>query len=471
MSKLKLFLILASALLISCANPTEPEDQGTGGGGNGGGGTGTGGGTTTGGYVLPEGSLSQEEQKQILDPNKSTTPLFKKNDYSSKYFRIPALITTRRGVVLAAADRRYDKTADLGKQSKIDVIVRRSEDLGNKWSEPILVGPGAKDSSGSDAYGDAFFINCHNGDVILGFIKNPGFQGPATSELYRSKDDGKTWTKVFSFSNTDFDSLVSGENKTVSRGFAASGQGLTLRHGANAGQQRLMFAYLGVKSDNGIQVFTMVSSDDGNTWAPKGKSVVNGNFDETKAIELYDGRVMLNHRKSVYTRGRAWSLGTSYDAADYTHQGDDPDITDPGNNADLVRYEFDGVPIVKGGEKYALLIHANSQHDPSSAWFGSRKNHHIKFTKNDFGNGNGNQPVKYEYDKQLVKGGESLYSGYPTITVLPDGTIGTLTEETSVNAQDQYDIIWRRFNLYWLSDQKEFVDYSTGPRFQQAIKK
>lgn len=464
MSKLKLFLILASALLISCANPTEPEDQGTGGGGNGGGGTGTGGGTTTGGYVLPKGSLSQEEQKQILDPNNSTTPLFKKNDYSSKYFRIPALITTRRGVVLAAADRRYDKTADLGKQSKIDVIVRRSEDLGNTWSGPILVGPGAKQTDGSDAYGDAFFINCHNGDVIIGYIQDPGFQRSATTKLFRSSDDGKTWKEIYSFGVDAFKSI----GVTVQRGFAASGQGLTLRHGANEGQQRLMFAYLAVTT--GVQVLTMVSSDDGNTWAPKGKSKVDGSFDETKAIELYDGRVMLNHRKSVSTRGRAWSLGNSYDAADYTHQGDDPEITDPGNNADLVRYEFDGVPIVKGGEKYALLIHANSQHDPSSAWFGSRKNHHIKFTKNDFGNGNGTQPSKYEYDKQLVKGGENLYSGYPTITVLPDGTIGTLTEETSVNAQDQYDIIWRRFNLYWLSDQKEFVDYSTGPRFQKAIK-
>ena len=51
----------------------------------------------------------------------------------------------------------------------------------------------------------------------------------------------------------------------------------------------------------------------------------------------------------------------------------------------------------------------------------------------------------------LLMAGQSLYSGYPAITVLPDGTIATLTEETTQNLQDQYDIVFRRFNLYWLS--------------------
>lgn len=42
MSKLKLFLILASALLISCANPNDPDNGNDTGGGTGGGGTGGG---------------------------------------------------------------------------------------------------------------------------------------------------------------------------------------------------------------------------------------------------------------------------------------------------------------------------------------------------------------------------------------------------------------------------------------------
>lgn len=451
-------LVCALVFAISCNNKGT-----TGPGGNN---NGSGGGNTVGnGYVLPAGSLSQEEQKTALDPNKSTTVLFQKGNFGSKYFRIPALITTRNGVVLAASDRRYDKTDDLGKKSKIDVIVRRSTDLGKTWSSPITVGPGATQTDGSDAYGDSFFVNCHNGDVILGVIENPGFQGAATTKLYRSTDDGLTWDEVYSFGVDAFNSL----GVTVQRGFAASGQGLTLRHGVNEGQKRLMFAYLAI-TDKGVQVLTMASDNDGNTWSARGQSVADGAFDETKAFELSTGAVMLNHRRSVSTRGRAWSKADTYDAANYSYQGLDPEITDPGNNADLVRYEFDGIPIVQNGNNYALLIHANSEQDPSSAWFGSRKNHHVKLTKNEFGNGNGTAGGKYSYDKQLVNGGEKLYSGYPTITVLPDGSIGTLTEETSVNIQDNYDIVWRRFNLYWLSDGQEYVDYSTGPRFQQPIK-
>ena len=99
-------------------------------------------------------------------------------------------------------------------------------------------------------------------------------------------------------------------------------------------------------------------------------------------------------------------------------------------------------------------------------WFQARKNHTVRMTDNDFQNGNGTSTGKYIYTKQLVNGGENLYSGYPAITTLPDGTICTLTEETDINEQDAYDIVFRRFNLYWLSDGKEYVNYDTDNLFK-----
>ena len=477
--KSKLFLILVSMIIfISCKGQYFPDSEGDSGGAGGGGisGGGAGGGSAGGNivgkdYKLPKGSLSQEEQKKAMDPNKYTTTLYKLGDYDSQYFRIPALICTSNGTILAAADRRYDNPADLGKnKTKIDVLVRRSEDLGATWSEPIVVAGVATDYASS--YGDAFFINCHNGDVLCGFIKEPGIQAKnprGKTVIYRSKDDGKTWIKQFEFSPTE------AGIKNADRGFGASGQGLTLRHGANAGAKKLMFAYFQWNTSgggNGLSVTAMVSDNDGQSFSAYGNvKPSENNIDETKAIELSDGSIMLNHRRATSIGRRAWSKSTD-GGNNWTYQGIDQEVLDPGNNADFTRYEFNGKHIKT--DKYILMINANVNND--GRWFFTRKNHHIRLTENEFQNGTGTATKKYTYTKQLVNGGENLYSGYPAITTLPDGTICTLTEETSKTTRppevtgdaggDDYNIVFRRFNLYWLSDGKEYVDYNTDNLFQ-----
>ena len=467
--KSKLFLILVSMIIfISCKGQYFPDSEGDSGGAGGGSGSGN---IVGKDYKLPKGSLSQEEQKKAMDPNKYTTTLFKKGDYKSKYFRIPALICTSNGTILAAADRRYDHPADLGKgKTKIDVLVRRSEDLGATWSEPIEVAGVATDYASS--YGDAFFINCHNGDVLCGFVKEPGTAQKSPrgkTVIYRSKDDGKTWIKQFEFS-PDGAGI-----QNADRGFGASGQGLTLRHGKNAGAKKLMFAYFQWNTNTaggGLSVTAMVSSDDGLTFKAAGNvKPTDNNIDETKAIELSDGSIMLNHRRAVIKGRRAWSKSTD-GGNTWTYQGIDQEVLDPGNNADFTRYEFNGKHIKT--DKYILMINANANAD--GKWFFTRKNHHIRLTDNEFKSGNGTENGKYAYDKQLVIGGEKLYSGYPAITTLPDGTICTLTEETWTTGRDpvagvdaggdDYDIVFRRFNLHWLSDGKEYVDYNTDNLFQ-----
>ena len=450
--KSKLFLILVGMILaLSCESPL--GDEGTGGGSDGGSGGGSGGGETIGSnYILPKGSLSQAEQMQSMDPNKNFTVLFERVS-GGKYYRIPALIVSKNGVIIAANDIRHDSTADLGRggaNAKIDVVARLSYDLGKTWTEAIQVGPGA--TKAADSYGDAFLLNCHNGDVILGAVTHGGFVGtpPGKTVLYRSKDDGKTWTLTHTLEVP----------VSAKAGFAASGQALTLRHGQNKDKQRLFFNYAARLNNNGIGNIAMVSDDDGLNWRQAGEKGRINNNDETKAFELSDGRVMLNHRQGVNAGGRLWSIAQTYDG-NFTLQGKDPEVVDPGNNADLVRYEFNGLAIK---ENYALLIHANSPH--KGTWFTARLNHHVKLTKNEFNNGKGNENGKYAYDKQLVNDGDKRYSGYPAITVLPDGSIATLTEETLLNNQDEYNIVFRRFNLFWLSSGKEYVDYSKDTLFQ-----
>lgn len=470
MSKLKLFLILASALLISCANPNDPDngnDTGTGDGG-----TGTGGGTTTGGgYVFPKGSLSQEEQQKALDPDSTMKVLFEKNDpkIGSKFFRIPALVVTKKGTIIAAADRRYNDPTDLGKGQVIDVVVKTSSDGGNTWSDAITV---LKANSTASSYGDAFLMNAHDGSVLMGVVAEPGVQGRADTWIFKSTDEGKTWTKI---ATLGVDSALY-VDKTASKGFGASGQGLTLRYGQNKG--KLMFAFFqwnNASATGGLSVSSIMSSDNGQTWTKTGSikpDKPNNNIDETKAIELSDGTILLNHRRHVSVGGRSWSKSTD-GGKNWTSEGLDPEVNDPGNNADFARYEFYGRPVKTSG--YVLMI--NSDVTANGTWFFNRKKHTIRLTENEFNNGNPTKTGKYAYTKMLAKDGATRYSGYPTISVLPDGSIITLTEEETETQRpaggqfgaggDDYDIIFRRFNLYWLSDGREYVDYSKDALFQQ----
>lgn len=458
--------VLICALAVSCKNaPTSPTL------GSSGGSTGSGGGTTTGGYVLPTGSLSQAEQQQPLDPDDTMKVLFEKNDprIGSKFFRIPALVVTKKGTIIAATDRRYNNPTDLGNGETIDVVVKTSSDMGNTWSDAITV---LKATSSANSYGDAFLMNAHDGSVIMGVVADPGVKNRADTWIFKSSDEGKTWTKI---ATLDASSALYSDG-TANRGFGASGQGLTLRYGQNTG--KLMFAFFqwNNSSVGGLSVSSIMSSDNGKTWTKTGSikpDNPDNNIDETKAIELSDGTILLNHRRSVSVGGRSWSRSTD-GGKNWTSLGLDPEVNDPGNNADFVRYEFYGRPIKTS--QYILMI--NSDGTANGKWFFNRKKHTVRLTKNEFNNGNAATTGKYAYTRMLAKDGATRYSGYPTISVLPDGSIITLTEEeTSTDRPaggaygaggDDYDIIFRRFNLYWLSGGNEYVDYSTDALFQST---
>lgn len=51
-------------------------------------------------------------------------------------YRIPALLKTKKGTIIAGADERHDHSADWG---NIDMVIRRSEDNGKTWGERIPI--------------------------------------------------------------------------------------------------------------------------------------------------------------------------------------------------------------------------------------------------------------------------------------------------------------------------------------------
>ena len=365
--------------------------------------------------------LSQEEQNADYEHvdilfSGATTP------------QIPALTVTSREVLIAASG-----------QSAGNVKIKRSSDLGMTW-EDLHFTP-------ENGYSYPFFINCHNGDILLG-VTTATKSADSKTIFYRSRNNGETWSK-------EANSI---ELKTITNnatdGYATYGQGITLRHGGNSGSQKLMFPYFynapnGSKA--GYYVGIMYSDNNGDSFKPVCEGFTNaynskfvsdniGSFVDThisKIIELANGDILLNMRRNS---NMVWMLskdcGKNWDM-------NNKDVEVGSKYADFIRYEFNGKDIKPTGSKYALMITS----------YDNKSGYDVMLTVNDFNHGqpDGGTANKYKYTKNIIS---ASTGGYPAITVLPDGTIATLTE-------DNGDMYFKRFNLYWLTGGKESINYST----------
>ena len=62
--------------------------------------------------------------------------IFKSGESGYNTFRIPSIITTNKGTVLAFAEGRKNSSSDSG---DIDIVLKRSKDNGKTWGEIIVV--------------------------------------------------------------------------------------------------------------------------------------------------------------------------------------------------------------------------------------------------------------------------------------------------------------------------------------------
>lgn len=86
---------------------------------------------------LHKRTLPQEEPEYGKDVYKTGEyGIYDMGDYDSYNYRIPAMVTTSKGTVIAAADQRNTHWSDWG---NIDTVVRRSTDNGLTWEDPIDV--------------------------------------------------------------------------------------------------------------------------------------------------------------------------------------------------------------------------------------------------------------------------------------------------------------------------------------------
>jgi sialidase-1 len=333
--------------------------------------------------------------------------IFHRGDEGVHTYRIPALLQTRKAVLLAVADARHESDRDL--PGKISLVMRTSSDRGRTWSKAVTIRKvtegGVGDSSLLlDSRTGRVWCFYNYGPPGIGFMTSkPGaVTGPTTLQVHAmfSDDDGRTWSEPRDLTPQIKEPAWQGM-------FATSGTDFQTSKG------RYLVPVV-VRDEKGVVSSRNAYSDDhGETW--KIGAAIGSGTDESHCVELADGTIMQNMR-----RGSTRSIAVSSDGGvTFAAATNDPALIDPVCNASITRYR-------RGGRD--LLIFTN---DAST----KRENLTVKLS------GDGG---KTWTAGRTIHAGPSAYS---TAIVLDDGSIAVLYERGEAEYTEK--ITFARFNLKW----------------------
>jgi sialidase-1 len=322
-------------------------------------------------------------------------------------FRIPALVVTAEGTILAFSEARKLTCHD---DAEIDLVLKRSFDQGKTWQDLQVLFDYGTDSVNQPAP----VLDRETGEVVLVFCRN-------NQRVFVTKtlDDGVTWSEPAEITKDVVDPAWS---------YIGSGPG----HGIQLSSGRLLIPSWGDTSPGpatwprpgwgGEQFsYVMYSDDHGATWK-RGKSLDMDLSDEAMAVETADGSIYMNMRSRREKRMRAfaWSEdgGVSWSPVQF-----DQSLPEPSVQGSVIRFTDEE----RFSKNRVLLAHPSSQTE--------RK----QFT------------VRMSYDEcrtwpvsKVVHEGSAAYSD---LAVADDMTILSLYEA------DQYSkLALARFNLEWLTD-------------------
>ena len=258
----------------------------------------------------------------------------------AKYYRIPTIIRTADGGIVALADDRYDNTQDLGKVAsgaagnhKIDVVARKSMDDGLTWGEPVVVAAGDGSSAAACGYGDPAVVRTLSGKLIcLMAAGNKSFPAGMLHMGYsESTDNGATWSAP-----KDIYSAINKNGLNITSAFTSAGKGVCFPNG------RVAFAMNGTVAGT-CNEYILYSDDEGATWtiAPQ---MACASADESKLEIMNDQSLILSVRQGGWNSqaNRAYSRTTGPADGDGIGQWGAKnywsDLNANGCNADILYY-------------------------------------------------------------------------------------------------------------------------------------
>lgn len=224
--------------------------------------------------------------------------LFRAGEGGYHTYRIPALIPSAEGTLLAFCEGRRESSSDTG---FIETLLRRSHDGGETWSPPQVVASDPPHTFGNPCP----VVDRDTGVIHLLLTRNLGHDwlGPivdGTSEgtrevwVTRSEDDGATWSPP-----VEITAAVKPPDWTWYA--TGPGVGIQLRGG------RLVIPCDHAVAETKVMRSHVIYSDDGGaTWRLGG--VAGDNCNECQVVELDDGALLLNMRSYHGKNRRAVSV-------------------------------------------------------------------------------------------------------------------------------------------------------------------
>jgi sialidase-1 len=367
-------------------------------------------------------------------------------------YRIPGLVATGQGTLLAYCEARKETVGDW---AAIDIVLRRSTDGGKTWSPSTKIaavdGPHRKnpvallqklEKPDDVTYNNAAaIIDRKTGAVHFLFCLEY-----MRCFYQRSDDDGQTFSKpveitpVFEQFRKDYDWKVLATGPT---------HGIQLQNG-----RLVVPVWLSTGTGGGAHrpsiVSTIYSDDGGQTWQ-RGAVVANEtdplvNPNETVVAQLADGRVMLNIRSESKANRRAVAFSPD-GATGWTKPTFDEQLLEPICMASICR-----LTTSPPADKNRLLfanphnLEREGKTKPQPGQHRDRKNLTVKLSYDE--------GQTWAVSKPLEPG----ISGYSDLAVGPEGIIHCLYERGGTDGKTATRTAFltiTRFNLEWLTNGKD----------------
>lgn len=326
--------------------------------------------------LIPEG----EEPAAIV----KSKFVFRSGTENTVLFRCPTLVTATNGDLIMVSDQRVSDPADVGLNTNINLVLKRSADNGETWSETQVIADLPEGESLSDP---SLIVDQETGKIFLFtvYYNHAGSEGKYLTYVYESDDNGYTWSDFKDITaELRLDKLFPDKLR-----FATNGGGLYLKNGK--------IRHTMVLAKRPSKFYMIGSNDHGETWFLH-EQALSGN--ECKIVELADGNIMFNARSGREDfKGRQIHITT--DEGKVIKSWDDASLIDPICNADIMSYSSSALGDV--------LLFSNCAHET---------------VRDDL-------TIKRSFDEGETWGSPIVIdknAGYSVMTTMKDGSVGLAYE-------------------------------------------